>query len=156
VDVFTCLNVTVPSTASTELALELEYIATYDGSNRAVRENVTFPWDEYTQNSIFNLYYGGPGSKPTVTYKVAYTDYSFITVICGYAGISPMPLFKILSRQRQLDPRVKDYIQAQINKSNFGNMFVWTEQSKCNAADRSVAGTISILALAVVWILSKW
>jgi len=151
-NVLKCLNITVPRTASSELVLDLEYIATWDGSNRVVKETVSFPWDVYTRNSTFHLYYGLTEGKPSVTYKVIYTDFRFI-LICGYAGISPAPLFKILSRQRIADQKVIDYIQNIVDKSVYRYYFMWTEQSKCNAADRSVAGTISLLTLANVWLL---
>ncbi|XP_034485459.1 uncharacterized protein LOC117790222 [Drosophila innubila] len=155
-DVLRCLNVTVPDKAESELVLDLEYISSYDGSLSPVKQTVSFPWDSNTQNSIFNLYYGEIANNPSVTYKVMYTDYRRLTLICGYSGISPIPLAKLLSRQRQLDKKLYDIIQAAVDKSPFREYYVWSEQTKCNAADRSVAGTISTIALVILWMLSKW
>ncbi|KAL7727071.1 hypothetical protein ACLKA6_001013 [Drosophila palustris] len=133
-DVFQCLNVTVPDTAESELVLDLEYIRTYDGSRTPVKESLSFPWNINTQNSVFNL---------------------LAIVLCGYSTLSPMPLFKLFMRQRELDQKTIDYIQAKLDESIIGADFVWTEQSKCNAAHRRVAGSLSILAFSIFGMLSK-
>lgn len=155
-DVLSCLNVTVPDKAESDLVLDLEYINTWDQSQSPAKETVSFPWDDYTKNSIFNLYYGAMGNKPTVTYKVVFTDYRQYTAICGFSGISPMPLMKLFSRRRHLDKKDVDNIEAQLDKIGLSEMVTWTEQTKCNAADRSVAGIISTVAIAILWMLSKW
>ncbi|KAH8311131.1 hypothetical protein KR044_004533, partial [Drosophila immigrans] len=144
-----CLNVTVPDNAdSGDLELDLEYIATYDGSGRAVRETVKFPWDTYTSNSIFNLYYGS--DYPTVTYKVIYTDPGLLTLICGYMAISPMPLVKILTRERELDEGMKGLLDQQMLRLGITDYFMWSEQDpdKCNAADRPAICVIAIIGIA--------
>ncbi|KRF78841.1 uncharacterized protein Dvir_GJ25937, isoform B [Drosophila virilis] len=103
VSVLKCLNVSVPATADIKLKLKLEYISTIADEINAVKETISFPWDDLTKNSIFVLNYGDASKFPiSVTYKVVYSDPQLLTVLCGYSSMSPMPLVKILSRQRQL------------------------------------------------------
>ncbi|XP_032593311.1 uncharacterized protein LOC6563584 [Drosophila grimshawi] len=152
-DVMKCLVVSVPQKADENLELHLEYISTLGGDIQRVRETVQFPMDNFTKNSIFHLFYSGSLSI-IITYKVIYTDYKHMTLICGYAGISPVPLIKLLSRQRQLDQRSIDFIQAQLVTSGVEEHFMWTEQSPehCGTAALSPAvGLFILLALAILF-----
>ncbi|KAH8420941.1 hypothetical protein KR222_010853, partial [Zaprionus bogoriensis] len=157
VDVMDCLNISVPATADGELKLQLEYIGTYDNQRIAVRETVSFPWDESTQNSIFTLVYPTPIMNITVTYKLIVVAKEF-TILCGYASVSPMPLFKLLTRQRQPNPSLITDLKTVLDTLGIAEYIIWTEQSpdKCNAAARSVAaGPVAILGLAIAWSLFK-
>ncbi|XP_030565773.1 uncharacterized protein LOC115766098 [Drosophila novamexicana] len=157
VNVLKCLNVSVPATVDVKLELKLEYISTISDEIRAVKETISFPWDELTKNSIFVLNYGDPSKLPiSVTYKVVYTDPQLLTVLCGYSSMSPMPLVKILSRERQLNQEFRDNIQAKIDKAGMADYFIWTEQSpeSCNAAVRPATEAATILAvLTLLWCL---
>ncbi|XP_064548353.1 uncharacterized protein LOC135435294 [Drosophila montana] len=159
VNVMKCLNISVPATADIKLKLRLEYISTIADQIRAVNETISFPWDELTKNNIFVLNYGNASTLPiTVIYKVVHTDPQRLTVICGYSSMSPMPLVKILTRQRQLNQEYIDIIQAEVDKAGLGSYFIWTEQSpeRCNAAARPPreAHTITIpVLLTLLWCL---
>ncbi|EDV93573.1 GH18206 [Drosophila grimshawi] len=157
-DILKCLNVSVPAAVDKDLELQLEYISSINGETYAKRETVTFPWDDKTRNSTFSLEYVISGNiNVSVTYKIIYTDYTNVTFLCGYSGISPIPLFKLLSRQRQLSPTYIDFIKTLAEKAGISRQIIWTEQSpdQCNDAVRPTTGTLAILAISILWMFTK-
>ncbi|KRF81913.1 uncharacterized protein Dvir_GJ26594 [Drosophila virilis] len=135
-----CLSVLVPPTADTELKLILKYKITEDGKDRAIKETVSFPWDEATKNSIFVMKYG----SASVTFKVLALFPTEVVFIC-----SSQPAIKILTRDN--DPK-----QADLNefKTNFASMLGNVEMfypdmtpKLCNAAVRPSTETAAILAI---------
>ncbi|XP_023178886.1 uncharacterized protein LOC111604880 isoform X2 [Drosophila hydei] len=157
-DVMKCLNVSVPPTADIKLKLYLEYISTIHEEIRAVKQTVSFPWNNFTKNSIFQLNYRARKMNVTVTYKVVYSDPQLMTILCGYSSISPMPLFKLLTRQRKLDQNIIDIIQADADKMGIGSQIIWTEQSpdRCNAADHFTGEVSTIFLMIFLLSLFKW
>lgn len=150
-----CLNVSVPKTADDKLNLGLEYITIFE-NRKAVKENISFPWDENTQGGTFILNY----DATRVTYKVVFANENF-TFLCGYASLIPIPLVKIFTRQRQVDPTVKFIIESALERYGVAKYVVWTEQSpeQChaNAAIRlGVAVPWAIIALAMLWNSYNW
>lgn len=150
-----CLNVSVPNTADEVLNLDLEYITIFK-SREAVKETISFPWDESTRNSTFILHY----NITTVTYKVVYSNEN-IAMLCGYVPLLPIPLFKVFTRQRETNPVLKYLIDSVLEKYNIAQYVVWTEQSpdQChaNAAIRSISAVSwAILFLPVFWNSFKW
>ncbi|XP_032593423.1 uncharacterized protein LOC116805474 [Drosophila grimshawi] len=157
-DVMNCLNVSVPATVDEQLDLRLEYLSRINGKDQVVKETITFPWDNNTQNGIFNLDYNGPSASMSVTYKIVYTIPKVVTFICGYASISPIPLLKIFSRERQISQQTIEMVNSFLTAAGYADDIIWTDQSfaRCNAAVRPAIGAISIFALAIVWCLSRW
>ncbi|XP_030565837.1 uncharacterized protein LOC115766143 [Drosophila novamexicana] len=152
VDVMKCLNVSVPATVDHGLELQLEYVNTVDKRPLTVKETISFPWDDATANGLFNLEYITELMNISVTYKLVYAQPKLMAILCGYSSISPMPLFKIFTRQRQLDPIIVSYITKQLDKTPYGNNFHWTEQSpdRCNAAVSPKLTVIVVFGLAII------
>lgn len=149
-DVMQCLNVSVPATADETLNLNLEYITIFE-DREAVKENISFPWDENSQNGIFALHYGGIN----LTYKVVYSNEN-LTFLCGHVSLVPIPLFKVFTRQREINPILKYVIEAALERYNVSQYVVWTEQSpeEChaNAAVRPISTVPwALLALIILW-----
>lgn len=123
----------------------LKYVTVFDKERKAHEENITFPWDEHTANSIFILKYG----NIFVTYKVlrASTD---LVVLCGFCVFSPVPLLKGLSRQPKLTPDIESKIMELLKRLNVTDFVYWTEQSpsKCSSSVCLVAScALSILPM---------
>ncbi|XP_023034439.1 uncharacterized protein LOC6647254 [Drosophila willistoni] len=141
-DVLQCLNVSVPANISTEneLDLDLKYISTVNGQWQSTEEIVSFPWNTTTQNGVFDLNYESELLSVKVTYKMIITDYNRFALMCGYATVSPVPLFKLFTRERELDPQLKTQILDQIEKyaGDVSSQIFWTMQSpdKCNSGIR--------------------
>lgn len=149
-----CLNVSVPKTADENLNLDLEYITIFE-NREAVKETISFPWDENTQGGTFILNY----NVTRVTYKVMFAN-EYVTFLCGYANLIPIPLVKVFTRQRQVNPTLKFIIESQLEKYNVAQYVVWTEQSpeQChaNAAMRpKTTVPWAIIALVILWISFK-
>ncbi|XP_017145373.1 uncharacterized protein LOC108157713 [Drosophila miranda] len=149
VDVLECLNVSVPDAIEQDqLELDLKYISTVNGGWQYTEEQVNFPWDNDTERGVFKLQYG----RIIVTYKLMNTDYTTYALVCGYGNISPMPLFKLFTRQRELNQTIIAVIQAVADQQGIGNQIAWEQQSlaKCNASTmatslRIVIGFVSLL-----------
>ncbi|KRG01733.1 uncharacterized protein Dmoj_GI25521, isoform B [Drosophila mojavensis] len=157
-DIMKCLNVSVPPTADGKLKLRLEYISTIHGEIHAVKETVSFPWNNFTKTSVFQLHYKTVKMNVTVTYKVLYSDPQLMIVLCGYSTISPFPLFKLLTRQRRLDQNLIDIIKADADRMGIGSQIIWTEQSpdQCSAANRLATKIIIIFSLISLLNLFNW
>ncbi|SPP83380.1 uncharacterized protein LOC117584980 [Drosophila guanche] len=133
VDVLECLNVSVPDAiVEDRFALDLKYISTVNGGWQYTEEQVDFPWENATQYGTFQLHYG----KIIVTYKLAITDYTTYAFVCGYGNISPIPIFKLFTRQRELNRTTIALIQAAADQYGIGSQIAWEQQSlaKCTAS----------------------
>ncbi|XP_022209793.2 uncharacterized protein LOC111065726 [Drosophila obscura] len=133
VDVLECLNVSVPSAIEEDrFALDLKYVSTVNGGWHYTEEQVDFPWDNTTEHGIFKLQYG----MIIVTYKLMVTDYKSYAFVCGYGNISPVPLFKLFTRKRELNQTTIAVIQAVANRQGIGSQIAWEQQSlaKCSAS----------------------
>lgn len=145
-----CLNVSVPKSADDKLNLDLEYITIFE-DRKAVKETVSFPWDENTQGGTFILNY----DATRVTYKVVFANEN-VTFICGYASVIPIPLVKIFTREREVNPTIKFVIESVLESRGLAKYVVWTEQSpeKCHAnaaIGLKAAVPWAIIALAILW-----
>ncbi|KAH8265265.1 hypothetical protein KR038_002703 [Drosophila bunnanda] len=154
VDVLACLNVSVPAEAKNEnLSLGLNYISTVNNDWQFTNESLSFPWDNETQHGLFNLDYG----IATVTYKVVYVNYSSVALLCGFSSISPIPLFKLFSREPEISQQARDVIQYVANTYNVSDQIAWEEQSPdgCNGSALSQAPLAVLVGLiALLWCLS--
>ncbi|KAH8382929.1 hypothetical protein KR009_005847, partial [Drosophila setifemur] len=150
VDVLECLNVLVPAAIENNtFSLQLDYITTVTGGWEPTKESVQFPWTNSTQHGIFSLEY----DQVTVTYKLAYTNYSDIAIVCGYSTISNIPLYKFFSRERQMSQEQIAFINVYIEKYGIADQIYWEEQSpaKCNGSALQAPLTILIGFIAILW-----
>ncbi|XP_017845666.1 uncharacterized protein LOC108602144 [Drosophila busckii] len=159
VDVLQCLNVSVPTSVTDKLNLDLEYINTVGQQRTPVKEQVSFPWNNETQQSKFVLQFSNSAMTINVTYKVVTAVPRMFVILCGYSGISPMPLMKILTWERELDANVKQNLTDILEKKGVAKYLVWEEQSpdRCNAAQwlRPAFGVYTAVALLVIWRILK-
>ncbi|KAH8382934.1 hypothetical protein KR009_005846 [Drosophila setifemur] len=153
VEVLECLNVSVPAAIENNtLSLGLNYISTVNGGWQATRQTVDFPWDNSTQHGIFSLDY----DRVTVTYKLVYTNNFTLAFVCGYSNFSPIPLFKLFTRQRQINEEMINFIKLLADKYGIAEQIAWEEQSpdKCNGSRGQDPLTILIGCIVLVWGLS--
>lgn len=154
-DIMKCLNVSVPSTADTELNLQLEYIETINPKKPwIVKETLSFPWDENTSNGVFQLQYD---SAFTLTYKVQFSDPKRLVILCGYAASTSLPIVKVFARQPEIPKYQMVLINNLVQASGYADDIIWTEQSpdRCNAAVRPEMAILTIFALAIIRILGN-
>ncbi|EDW49703.1 GM23438 [Drosophila sechellia] len=131
VQVLQCLNVSVPAEVEKDsLSLDLNFISTVNNGWQFTEESVEFPWNNYTQGGIFKLDY----DTVTVTYKLMITDYENIAFVCGFGSISPVPLFKLFTRQREVSQDTIDTAKSLAESYGMGNQIAWEMQSpdECN------------------------
>ncbi|XP_039494463.1 uncharacterized protein LOC120453706 [Drosophila santomea] len=149
VQVLQCLNVSVPAEIEKEtLSLDLNFISTVNNGWQYTEESVGFPWNNSTQYGIFNLQY----DTVTVTYKLMLTDYENFAFVCGFGSISPVPLFKLFTREREVSQQMIDMAEAYAERYGMGNQIAWEKQSpgECNgsgglAAMETLVATIAVL-----------
>ncbi|XP_034477285.1 uncharacterized protein LOC117783844 [Drosophila innubila] len=153
VDVSQCLKYTLPSTpnANSKLEVQLEFVNTADNKWDHMKETGLLPWDANAQNGIFNWNAGETVQIP-VTLKLVDTDAKSYAFVCGYTGVAPTPIFKVLTRKRELSTEDKNKVQEQFNTFVPVTKLIWVEQSeaKCNSAMRSAGGFIVALALVLL------
>lgn len=152
-DIMKCLNVSVPSTADTELNLQLEYIETINPKKPwIVKETLSFPWDENTSKGVFRLQYESPLMNLSLTYKVQFSDPQHLVVLCGYAASASLPIVKVFARQPEIPKYQMVLINNLVHASGYANDIIWTEQSpdRCNAAARPEMAILTIFALAII------
>ncbi|KAH8271379.1 hypothetical protein KR018_007787 [Drosophila ironensis] len=154
--VLECLNVSVPDASddNNELSLLLNYIDTTNGGRSFTNQTIEFPWNNSTQNGIFTLEY----EHVTVTYKLVGTFYNQVALVCGYGSISPVPLFKLFTRQRQISQEIialVDAIAQELDAANITDMISWQDQSlgNCNGSG-SLAPLAFLIAVITVFLLS--
>ncbi|KAH8243913.1 hypothetical protein KR032_011284 [Drosophila birchii] len=154
VDVLACLNVSVPAEPKNDnLSLGLNYISTVNNDWQFTNESISFPWDNKTQQGLFNLDYG----IATVTYKMVYVNYTSVALLCGFSSISPIPLFKLFARVPEISQGARDVIQLVANTYNVSDQIAWDEQSpdKCNGSALGQASLTVLVGLtAMLWCLS--
>ncbi|XP_034475879.1 uncharacterized protein LOC117782891 [Drosophila innubila] len=127
--------------------------------DESVCQNYTFPASPNADNKleIQTEYHGifnwniGESVQMSVTYKLLDTDATSYALFCGYIGIAPVPLFKVLTRKRELITEEKNKVQQKFN-TFVDKQLIWIEQSdeKCNSAMRSAGGFIVALALVLL------
>ncbi|KAH8384732.1 hypothetical protein KR093_007104, partial [Drosophila rubida] len=151
VDNTQCPKYELPSTpdADNYIDIKLEYVSGSSGD--AESESGRFPWDDDTKNGIFSWSIGGISKLP-VTFKVVDADSTSYVFLCGYMGIAPVPLFKILTRQRELSDAQKTNVQQRFNDFGQTATLVWVEQNeeKCNSAMRATGGSLLLLLVVAV------
>ncbi|XP_017067671.2 uncharacterized protein LOC108105546 [Drosophila eugracilis] len=151
VQVLECLNVSVPAEVSDNntLSLDLNFISTVNNDWSFTKESVDFPWDNSTQSGVFKLQF----DVVTVTYKLVDTDYDNFAFVCGYGSISPVPLFKLFTRERELKQQTIDFVQSMAEKYGVGSQIAWDKQSPdaCNGS-----GGLTSLAALMGFITVLW
>ncbi|KAH8363395.1 hypothetical protein KR084_009566 [Drosophila pseudotakahashii] len=153
VQVLECLNVSVPAEIDNNtLSLDLNFISTVNNDWSFTQEAVDFPWDNQTQSGVFNLKY----DTVTVTYKLVLTDYERFAFICGYASISPVPLFKLFTREREIGQETIDFVQSYAEKYGVASQIAWEKQSpdECNGSSNRTPIAILLAIISVFWLLS--
>ncbi|XP_034477286.1 uncharacterized protein LOC117783845 [Drosophila innubila] len=147
-----CQNYTFPASpnADNKLEIQTEYVSTDDNKREPMKESGLLPWDSNSQHGIFNWNIG-ESVQMSVTYKLLDTDATSYALFCGYIGIAPVPLFKVLTRKRELITEEKNKVQQKFN-TFVDKQLIWIEQSdeKCNSAMRSAGGFIVALALVLL------
>ncbi|EDW42031.1 uncharacterized protein LOC6621306 [Drosophila sechellia] len=150
VQVLQCLNVSVPAEVEKDsLSLDLNFISTVNNGWQFTEESVEFPWNNYTQGGIFKLDY----DTVTVTYKLMITDYENIAFVCGFGSISPVPLFKLFTRQREVSQDTIDTAKSLAESYGMGNQIAWEMQSpdECNGSGGLAPMAILMTTIAVLW-----
>ncbi|XP_017056118.1 uncharacterized protein LOC108097991 [Drosophila ficusphila] len=150
VQVLECLNVSVPAeTDNNTLSLDLNFISTVNNDWQFTKESVNFPWDNKTQFGVFELKY----DMVTVTYKLVGTDYKNYAVICGFGSISPVPLFKLFTRQREIDQKYIDLVQAMAEQMGVSAHIAWDKQSpdECNGSGGRAPLAILMGFITMLW-----
>nr|XP_036673417.1 uncharacterized protein LOC108007000 [Drosophila suzukii] len=153
VQVLECLNVSVPAEIDNNtLSLDLNFINTVNNDWSFTQEAVDFPWDDKTQSGVFNLQF----DTVTVTYKLVLTDYDNFAFICGYGSISPVPLFKLFTRTREIDQTMIDFVQSYAEKYGVGSQIAWEKQSpdQCNGSSNRTPLTALLGFITLLWALS--
>ncbi|EDV49031.1 major allergen Equ c 1 [Drosophila erecta] len=153
VQVLECLNVSVPAEIEEgSLSLDLNFISTVNNRWQFTEESVAFPWDDSTQSGIFKLQY----DTITVTYKLMLTDYENFAFLCGYGSISPVPLFKLFTRNREVDQAVIDKAEKFAEENGMGGQIAWEKQSpgECNGSGGLASMETLVATMAVLWGLS--
>lgn len=148
-----CLNVSVPNgIVNNTLSLGLNYIDTTNGGRSFTNESVDFPWNNSTQHGIFELQF----EKVSVTYKLVFTDNAEVAFICGYGSISPIPLFKLLTREREISAEKIEIVKNIAKIYGVDSMISWQDQSPgtCNGSWGLTPLRILVVSIAFVW-LSK-
>ncbi|KAM8713205.1 hypothetical protein ACLKA7_013506 [Drosophila subpalustris] len=153
-DVSQCLKYVVPSSpnANNKLEVQMEFVNTADNKWDHEKDSGLLPWDANAQNGIFNLSIGETVKLP-VTLKLVDSDPKSYALLCGYLGIaSNEPIFKVLTRKRELNDAEKKQVQDNFNGFVSNTDLVWVEQNegKCNSAMRSAGGFIVALALVLL------
>ncbi len=150
VQVLECLNVSVPAEIENDiLSLDLNFISTVNNGWQFTEESVEFPWNEDTQTGIFKLDY----DTVTVTYKLMLTDYENIAFVCGFGSISPVPLFKLFTRKRELSQEMINLAKSYAEQYGMGNQIAWEMQSpgECNGSGGLFPMAILMATVAVLW-----
>ncbi|XP_017118614.1 uncharacterized protein LOC108140409 [Drosophila elegans] len=153
VQVLECLNVSVPAEIEDNtLSLDLNFISTVNNEWHFTEDSVDFPWDNSTQFGIFDLHY----DTVTVTYKLMYTDYKTFALICGFGSISPVPLFKLFTRQREINQTMIDLVQLIAEQNGVASQIAWDKQSpdECNGSTGPAPLAILIGSITLLWGLS--
>ncbi|XP_016987145.1 apolipoprotein D [Drosophila rhopaloa] len=151
--VLECLNVSVPAEIENNtLSLDLNFISTVNNDWQFTNESVKFPWDDSTQLGVFNLQY----DKVMVTYKLMYTDYDNLALICGFGSISPVPLFKLFTRRREISQEMIDFVQSVAEENGVASQIAWDKQSpdECNASRAQAPLAILVGSITLLWGLS--
>ncbi|KAH8297496.1 hypothetical protein KR044_013241, partial [Drosophila immigrans] len=153
VDDSQCLNYSIPAKADADnkIDIQLEYVNTADGKWEPSKDSALFPWDDNAKKGIFSWTIGETTMLP-VTFKMISTDNTSYAFLCGYMGIAPVQLFKVLTRQRELTAEQKTQVQQKFNDFGQSGTLIWVEQSeqKCNSAIRTTGGTLFALVVALL------
>ncbi|KAI8044659.1 uncharacterized protein LOC128255899 [Drosophila gunungcola] len=153
VQVLECLNVSVPAEIEDKtLSLDLNFISTVNNGWQFTKDSVDFPWVNRTQFGIFDLHY----DTVTVTYKLMYTDYVSFALICGFGSISPVPLFKLFTRQREISQAMIDLVKSVAEQNGVASQIAWDKQSpdECNGSTGPAPLAILISSITLIWGLS--
>ncbi|XP_016952242.1 uncharacterized protein LOC108026059 [Drosophila biarmipes] len=153
VQVLECLNVSVPAEIDNNiLSLDLNFINTVNNDWSFTQEAVDFPWNNETQAGVFNLHF----DTVTVTYKLVLTDYDNVAFVCGYGSISPVPLFKLFTRARQIDPNTMALVQSFAEQYGVASQIAWEKQSpdQCNGSRDRAPLAVLMGFIALLWFLS--
>lgn len=129
-DVPACVKVSAPSSIEKdEYILELDYVNNVNKGWKRVQENLTFPWNNDTQNGLFKQTYRGEDIEITVDFKFMGT-YDNFSVVCGYSGVAAgISMIRLLSRNETVDATListfNKFLQSQGIDSS---QITWVEQ----------------------------
>lgn len=129
-DVPACVKVFAPSSIEKdEYILELDYVNNVNKGWKRVQENLTFPWNNDTQNGLFKQTYRGEDIEITVDFKFMGT-YDNFSVVCGYSGVAAgISMIRLLSRNETVDATListfNKFLQSQGIDSS---QITWVEQ----------------------------